>query len=114
VRTFKLVAIPDKPKTIRREHAPAIKYAKARARFYKITLVELVRLKKRAQGKCEICKQTRRLVIDHNHTTKKVRGMLCHKCNTMLEYIVDPDWLINATNYLVRSGEIVRANQRTS
>lgn len=34
------------------------------------------------KGLCAICKTTpRRLVVDHCHTTKKVRGLLCDECN---------------------------------
>ena len=33
---------------------------------------------------CENCGSSERMVIDHNHTTGKVRGKLCHKCNVAL------------------------------
>jgi hypothetical protein len=43
-----------------------------------------------AVGKCESCGRTdRRLCIDHNHKTNKVRGLLCHNCNTVLGLVGD-------------------------
>lgn len=38
------------------------------------------------EGKCAICKRhesefKRRLSVDHNHKTGKVRGLLCFQCN---------------------------------
>lgn len=39
-------------------------------------------------GSCAICgkkeTESKKLVVDHNHKTGKVRGLLCHSCNTAL------------------------------
>lgn len=39
---------------------------------------------------CEICGKPesllRKLAVDHDHTTKKFRGLLCYKCNTGIGY----------------------------
>jgi hypothetical protein len=45
-------------------------------------------------GKCGICgatesgrRDTPWLLVDHNHTTDKVRGLLCHPCNVAIGMI---------------------------
>jgi hypothetical protein len=36
------------------------------------------------KGKCFICSKDSKLVVDHDHTTGKVRHLLCYSCNSML------------------------------
>jgi hypothetical protein len=41
-------------------------------------------------GVCAICSQkARKMVLDHNHTTMKVRGILCDTCNRALGMFKD-------------------------
>ena len=41
------------------------------------------------EHKCIGCNQVKKLVIDHCHTTGKVRGLLCGSCNTALGMVKD-------------------------
>ncbi len=54
------------------------------------------------QGKCLICQESgRKLVVDHDHKTGSVRGLLCGHCNSMLGFSHDtPDTLRVAAGYL--------------
>ncbi len=58
---------------------------------------------------CAICGQPERrsirgepapLCIDHDHTTGRVRGLLCHACNIALVYVEREDWWEAAQQYL--------------
>ena len=53
-------------------------------------------------GKCAICHQVpTKLVIDHDHETGLVRGLLCSPCNTSLGgFHEDVGNLVNAIKYL--------------
>ena len=58
-------------------------------------------------GMCAICFSDLKLLperykhVDHNHTTGKVRGWLCHRCNLGLgKFKDDPALLRAALNYL--------------
>lgn len=49
-----------------------------------LTVVEYDKKLKAQDGKCAICRKPpklKRLCVDHNHKTKKVRGLLCTYCN---------------------------------
>lgn len=59
---------------------------------YNITIEEYDRLLDLQNGHCALCPMTpemngKRLYIDHNHTTKKIRGLLCIHCNALVEVI---------------------------
>lgn len=56
-------------------------------------------------GVCKICdkpeKEGRALAIDHCHTTKKIRGLLCKECNLGLGKFKDEMTIVEkALNYL--------------
>lgn len=56
---------------------------------YGISINEYDALFTTQKGCCAICEKhqvelTRRLHVDHDHKTGKIRGLLCHYCNTSL------------------------------
>lgn len=64
-------------------------------RVYGLSESEYRELEARANGVCGICKKPpegdgrgmRQLHVDHNHTTGKVRALLCKKCNLAVGYL---------------------------
>lgn len=62
-------------------------------------------------GKCAICNNTlgtndgHRLAVDHNHTTGRVRGLLCKVCNNAIGlFRENPEYFNRALQYL-KKGE---------
>lgn len=83
---------------------------KRAAKIYGISYDQVVSMREQAGGYCQICgregiKHHSRLVIDHCHSTGKVRGLICSKCNTILGYCDDnPDILNKLSTYLKNNG----------
>lgn len=116
-------AILDKKQTFRNEHRGAIKdyrqtYDVVNARKikdttlrykYGITLDECEQMLVAQNHACGICRRPlpdkrfpkREYIVDHDHKTGAVRGILCHKCNTSLGgFGDDPETLKAALSYL--------------
>lgn len=56
------------------------------------------------QGGCAICgRDPERPCVDHCHETGRVRGILCHRCNTLLAGVDDAEFLARALAYLGKS-----------
>lgn len=43
----------------------------------------------RSIKECQVCGSDDRLVIDHNHDTNEIRGVLCTGCNLALGHVKD-------------------------
>jgi len=79
--------------------------SKARGRqlryLYDITQDEYNRILLEQKSQCAICGNVSSLVVDHNHATGKVRGLLCKKCNFVLGLVDDKkEILIRGAEYL--------------
>jgi hypothetical protein len=74
---------------------------------YGITLEDYNEMMVKQNGVCAICKKENRngkpLLVDHDHATGVVRGLLCHNCNVILGLGHDSvDVLQNAIYYLTQ------------
>lgn len=70
-------------------------------RLYDISPGDYDRMLLDQNDSCAICKKHQRefkraLEIDHNHTTEKVRGLLCHCCNTAIGLLKEDDSILQS------------------
>jgi hypothetical protein len=83
-------------------------------RIHGLTIEQHDKMIKLHENRCAICKkeETRKgrsgsitpLCIDHCHLSNKIRGLLCHDCNTGIGKFKDSiDFLVNAIEYLKRN-----------
>lgn len=79
-------------------------------KLYNITVEEFARLEVEQGGVCAICQKPettkiRRLSIDHDHTTGRVRALLCGYCNKGIGHFKEsPALLARAIEYLRKHG----------
>jgi hypothetical protein len=69
---------------------------------YGLTLAQYHERYTQQEGNCAICKKPfSTLLVDHNHTSGKVRGLLCKRCNFFLGYMEGSSLLVKeAEKYL--------------
>ena len=73
-------------------------------RKYNLTIEQFDEMVREQNGQCKICFQSPpQLVIDHDHATKHIRGLLCSPCNLTLGLFGDNRvWLYRASVYLTQ------------
>ncbi|MGH7179501.1 MAG: endonuclease VII domain-containing protein [Tepidisphaeraceae bacterium] len=85
-----------------RETKPTMRL-RARLTSYRLTVEQYDRLRLNADDSCSICGRRGSLVIDHDHRTGEVRGLLCPGCNAGLGMLGDSEaGLERALAYLRR------------
>lgn len=72
---------------------------------FKLTVEQRQQMENSQNGVCAICSKpetavdsqgrTKRLAIDHDHHTGRIRGLLCSKCNLGIGHLNDDSTLIN-------------------
>jgi len=57
-------------------------------------------------NECVICGVNDKLVVDHNHKTGKIRGLLCNKCNMAIGLLQDDPMIVEfAKMYLLATSD---------
>ena len=72
-------------------------------RYYGLSVEEYNKILESQNSSCMICggSGVRRMAVDHNHKTGKIRGLLCNKCNLLIGYAKDnPLILVKTIKYL--------------
>lgn len=71
---------------------------------YGVTRDRYEQMLEKQNGVCAICKEEcktrQRLVVDHDHATGQVRGLLCKSCNFHLGVLERHEWVEKAQRYL--------------
>lgn len=83
----------------RRENGKDLEY---KLRYlYGLSIEEYNNMLNKQNNKCLICGSKNRLVVDHNHKTGEVRGLLCGKCNKGLGLLKEnPLILVKTIKYI--------------
>lgn len=81
---------------------------------YDLTVEEFDKMLEAQGNRCLLCETSdwgsKSPCVDHNHNTGKIRGILCHKCNSGMGLLGDnPELLIKAAEYLQQAEEVVHA-----
>ena len=99
-----------------RERNPDYFFSRDLRRKYGITIDDYKSLLQAQNNLCACCQSpdpggrsdNDRFHVDHDHLTGKVRGLLCHKCNTGLGLLGDNvDGLMRAVSYLQQTSDLL-------
>jgi protein-arginine kinase activator protein McsA len=98
--------ISEQRKQKRKEDPRITKDKKLKLR-YNISIDDYEKMLENQLGLCKICHQSnQKLLIDHDHKTGKIRGLLCNGCNRGLGYFNENILALKeAIIYLVQSND---------
>lgn len=72
---------------------------------YGLGLAEIEAIVRKQGGVCAVCLTRPAAHVDHDHRTRRVRGILCVQCNSGLGMLRDDaEWVARAIEYLKRWG----------
>lgn len=63
---------------------------------YGLELADVERVARKQRHKCAICREKKKLCIDHDHDTGAFRGLLCHRCNSAIGLLDESPKVIKA------------------
>ncbi len=76
---------------------------------YNMTINDYDNMFNKQDGRCAICgsgnsnrKSSEKFYVDHNHETGKIRGLLCHNCNSALGHIKDDTRILQNMLHYIR------------
>lgn len=78
-------------------------------RIYGLSEQDYIEMLKLQGGVCAICSgpptsHHKKYVVDHDHVTGNIRGLLCHKCNSTLGFFNDDALILyRAAHYLTKN-----------
>jgi hypothetical protein len=76
----------------RRDYGPRDRYHE-KLKTFGLTMEDYERLLTEQGGVCKLCgkpeggTRAKRLAVDHDHDTGRIRGLLCRRCNTTLSWV---------------------------
>lgn len=73
---------------------------------YGISLADKRNMELDQRGACKICKSLKPLVVDHDHSTGTIRGLLCDNCNKGLGMFVDNQELLRRAAIYLNQAEL--------
>lgn len=56
---------------------------------YKLSKADYEKMVINQDGRCACCGKKRKLFVDHDHATGKVRALLCHHCNCAIGFVYE-------------------------
>lgn len=93
--------IKDRVSILKKQKIHRIKTKSPQRRAYRLSLNEINALYEKFNHRCAICADTDNLVIDHNHVSNKIRGVLCNRCNLGIGFLKENiNNLLSAIKYL--------------